>query len=330
MPQWAGCNGSEREEPRANAPLRLYGNTAIQPVDGHRLLGERILGSGQGLMLRSERHSLLLALAVLATFGATAARALAQTRPGVVRVEWKAANILVYPDTAAGVTMWMATNAHARVGGRPLTREIIEHFHPDSLRDWLVYTRQLLTLREPLSGDTLPIVSSGLVRGADGTAIAAGRRRKKRELDRLTRLAIAPREGEALLFDLDRSDVDTLLDAFEAAAAQSAVVSRQLGTPAASLGKRVTAASPDLHERPPKYPPDRLAHHQEGEVWLTFVVGADGVVDPSSIVVYLSDHPAFEASVRDYFRVTPYIPATVDGQPVRMLTQQRFVFSIAR
>jgi TonB family protein len=327
----------------------LYGRAARQLVQKQHPFGERILGSGHGLMLHSERHSLhFLArlprpeplacvhavlrapLALLVTLGVNATCILAQTRPGVVRVEWPAANVLVYPDTTAGVAVWLATNAHAKVGRRPVSRELTESFHPDSLRDWLIYTRQLLALREPLPGDTLPMVSSGVMRGLGGTAFAVGRWRKKNKLDRLTRLVIAPRGEEALLFDLERQQLDTLLDAFEVAASQSAVVVRSSPPRDTTLANRVTVAAPPPNTRVPEYPEERRRHGREGEVWLSFVVGADGMVDPESIVVYLSDHWAFEQSVRHYLQEARYIPATFDGRPVKMLTRQRFVFSIAR
>lgn len=82
---------------------------------------------------------LLLACAVLAI----AAPARAQRDPGqAVRLTWPVANVLVYPDSESGVGVWVATNVHAVVDGRRASREAILRLHPDSLTDWLIYTRQ--------------------------------------------------------------------------------------------------------------------------------------------------------------------------------------------
>ena len=258
--------------------------------------------------------------------------AAAQTRAGVVRVEWPAANVLVYPDTMTGVTMWMATNAHAKVGSRPVVREIVDHFHPDSLRDWIFYTRQLIALREPIPGDTAPMVSSGIVRGSNGTSVAAARWRKKNKLEPTNRLVIATPNEEPLLFDLERAELDTLLDAFEASLVNSrwneSLLARAAPPPESS--GRFTPVSLLSSAFHPIYPEERRYKNGEGEVWVTFTVGRDGLVDPASILIYLSDHSAFERSVRDFLRDVRFKPATADGQPVKMLTQQRFVFSIKR
>jgi TonB family protein len=256
----------------------------------------------------------------------------AQERPAeLIRVKWDVANLLVYPDSNVGVILWVATNARAEIDGRRAEREMVLRFHPDTLRDWLIYTHQLLALEgPPIAGDTSSIVTSGVLTGSGGAGIAVARRRVKQRLDRKVRVVIAPpAHGQLLLFELERPAVDSLLSALEAVEPKS----RYRPEHNDSLGgtAHVERAAEPTGRRPHlQYPDEAQRDGREGEVWVRFVVGPDGRVDLSTVQALLSDGDDFEQAVRAYLRNARFLPAVADGQPVKALMAQRFVFAFRR
>lgn len=243
------------------------------------------------------------------------------------RVRWPAANLLVYPDPSGAVALWFATNTRASLAGRRVSQEVTSKFVPDDVTLWTTLTRQLLELKgPPVPGDTAPVVVSGALGATNGGALVAGRRRKGASLESTVRLVLSPKEPErALLFELRRDQVAQLISAMDSVAIGS-VYRPQADSVSERTGTQVWMREDS--RRAPQYPRELQARGIEGEVWLTFVVDADGSVDMTSLRTWLSDDPGFEGSVRDYLRRARYVPATVGGVAVRRRVAQRFLFGL--
>lgn len=67
-----------------------------------------------------------------------------------------------------------------------------------------------------------------------------------------------------------------------------------------------------------RYPDSLVGARVSGSVMATFVVNADGRVDPSSVRILSSPNPAFNAPTQNVLRRARFRPATVRGQPVRV------------
>lgn len=67
-----------------------------------------------------------------------------------------------------------------------------------------------------------------------------------------------------------------------------------------------------------RYPAQLQANRVSGRVMASFVVGADGRVDPSSIQIVNSPNPGFNAPTQSVLRRARFRPATVKGQAVRV------------
>lgn len=80
--------------------------------------------------------------------------------------------------------------------------------------------------------------------------------------------------------------------------------------------------------RPPEYPAGLRGQHMEGQVDAQFVVTERGMVDPGTIRILRSTDPEFSESVRRHLHTARYIPALIDGRPVRQVVQQSFVFGM--
>jgi TonB family protein len=74
---------------------------------------------------------------------------------------------------------------------------------------------------------------------------------------------------------------------------------------------------------PPRYPKELLATRDTGTVVLRAIVEATGRVDPKSIEVVSSPHPAFTRAAIQTLRESRFIPAEVQtpGRPGRLVSQ---------
>ena len=247
------------------------------------------------------------------------------------RVRWKAANLLVYPDSTRGVLVWLATNAYATIDGQPARQELHARFAPDSVFGWVVMTRQLLALKAPpLAGDTASYVASGFLRDESGLRLAVARMREGSGLRDGARLLVVPAGAAPFVFDLAAGELDTLLAAAEAAAGQS-----RLAPPAtkAAEGQRRDESQVELLREgrlTPLYPDDLKRAGIEGEVWAEFVVDETGRVDLSTFRPHLSDDSGFERAVTTWLGNARFRPATVEGRPVRQRVYERFTFQLTR
>ncbi len=86
---------------------------------------------------------------------------------------------------------------------------------------------------------------------------------------------------------------------------------------------------PERLSGPPlRYPAPLRAARIEGFVIIQFVIDTTGQVEPSSLRIAQSTHPAFEGPVRDVVRKSLYRPARVRGVAVRILVEMRFNFNM--
>lgn len=80
----------------------------------------------------------------------------------------------------------------------------------------------------------------------------------------------------------------------------------------------------------PVYPPELRAQRVEGEVDAQFVVNPDGTVDMTTLSWLRSTDMRFTEAVRQCLLRARFIPATIDGRPVRQVVQQAFMFNLGR
>ncbi len=90
------------------------------------------------------------------------------------------------------------------------------------------------------------------------------------------------------------------------------------------------AAAPLGRPRTPVYPEALRLQRIEGAVIAEFVVDARGRVEEDSFRVLESAHALFEPAVRRAVLATRFRPARFQGEAVRQLVQQRFVFTLTR
>jgi TonB family protein len=82
-----------------------------------------------------------------------------------------------------------------------------------------------------------------------------------------------------------------------------------------------------LHLAEPRYPEALRQAGIEGSVTVTYIVDAAGLVEPSSIRIVSSDHPAFAAAVLASVGTARFTPGRVQGRAVRVLVRQIIRFA---
>lgn len=80
----------------------------------------------------------------------------------------------------------------------------------------------------------------------------------------------------------------------------------------------------------PPFPEELRRSNSRGEVRASFVVSADGRIEPASFRVISATHLAFGESVRRSLHCMRFAAAELNRQPVRSLAQQAFVFDMQR
>lgn len=81
-----------------------------------------------------------------------------------------------------------------------------------------------------------------------------------------------------------------------------------------------------LSQPVPRYPPALAAIGVEGRVKVEFVIDTAGQVEPASVRVLESSHPAFEDAARATVVGASFRPARLSTRPVRQLTRQAIRF----
>ena len=81
---------------------------------------------------------------------------------------------------------------------------------------------------------------------------------------------------------------------------------------------------------PPKYPDSLKKANVEGEVLIEFVVDTAGRMEPGSMRIVRTSHPAFSNAVVATVGSARFAPGLMERRPVRQVVNQRFIFSRKR
>ena len=90
------------------------------------------------------------------------------------------------------------------------------------------------------------------------------------------------------------------------------------------------AAAPRPGNPAPIYPAALRSAQVEGTVLARFVVDSVGRAESASIEFPEATHPQFAEAVRQSLLRSRYLPAVLNGRPVRQLVEQRFAFTLTR
>ncbi len=236
------------------------------------------------------------------------------------RLAWGNVNVLITADSSRGLRLWVMTSPLQ--SGTP-RRVFVARFDPDSMTPWVATARGVLSAARDRS-DSGQRRETPVLQSTDGSAIALAR----------------PADGTgwpplAQIYFLHRSSPSSwYLEAPEKDAKRLLALLLQQS----QLSRIQPEAPPDIFEPNPMDSaacPTLLTGNPQpafpsgappGEVWLTFVVQADGTTDPTSFHVWLSDGTALTRAAVQALSRSRFTPAHIGGSAVAARVYQRVTF----
>jgi TonB family protein len=238
-----------------------------------------------------------------------------------IRVTAPLLDLVVFPDTLYGVSLWASPGLGSKEGHRETKIDRL-FFLPETITAWLPAAQRLAD-----SAAWLPVTTNG---GILGVRLEADRGMSSFLLGYVTRAAYGQRfffrietgEGAPWQAPVPDSTVHAVIRALIIANGPSRIVPLDSSKQRAFMPGEEDEL-PRMTKRPSLHYP---AHSPEGRVWIQYVVDSTGTVDLASVQVVLSDGPAFEQEVRRALKDMRFEPGRHAGHPVRVLVFQTFVF----
>lgn len=242
----------------------------------------------------------------------------------VTRLAWGALNVLVEADSTQGTRLWAQTSSLG-YDGRPLA--FVGSFDPERLADWLDRAYVVLARTPPPVADSIQALVTPRLLARDSSRLVVIRRRVKGKwTKRASILLVGPSERDPWSINVTLEEGNQFLQALFLRAAESGLSPNTAALAEANPMVAATCPSPLPGNPKPAYPPVREWAGRAGEVFMSFVVRADGSTDPESFRALMFDHAALADAVYRALKESRYRPATVNGQPIDVRVFQRVIF----
>ena len=245
---------------------------------------------------------------------------------GVTRLAWGSVNVLVQADTVSGVRLWAQTSS---LGYRGEPRAFVASFDPAAVEPWLDRANLVVRYQGAPPADSVLALETPPLTANDGSQLVLIRRRSKRGWQpRLTILLVGPGDVHSWSISARPEEASSFLNALFHRLPESRFQPELVAEVDANPFRADQCPYPLAGNPIPEFPVELRHVIGESEVWLTFVVLADGSPDATSFHAIMYDRPAFvDASVAALLR-SRYSPGKVNGQPVPVRVSQRVVFRL--
>lgn len=243
----------------------------------------------------------------------------------IARLAWGSVNVVVQSDTVNGVLLWAETSSLTE---SPRDLRFAASFDPQLVDSWLEFANVVVRNVKPPGDSDVALTTPQLV-ARDGSRMVLLRRRKESQWDPHTAvLLVDPAQTVKWYIDVPADGAHDLLEVLFRQSGRSRQRPDTTGVHDANPIQPRDCPQP-IGSGPVLYYPEMLRRMRvSGEVWMDYVIRADGTADPTSFRVVLSDHPFFAESVISAVRHAHYRPAQVGGVPVAARVHQRFTFRI--
>lgn len=273
-------------------------------------------------MRRTNSRLTLLCLTLVI---ASAPRLPAQTflpPASVERLKWGTVNVLIRSDTAHGLELWVNTSIYWR--GSP--RRYSDQLDPDSVPGWLDKANAIVMTESKPPGKSAIMIDS--ITTTSGGIVAIMRRSAgARWADHVLLVVKDKPTARPWGVDADLGQMQDFIHSAFVHASRSTYLPDSLGHGGSQVAEDSVDAPPQVHScRIPPTPTGPGGELESGEVWTEYIVSADGDVEPSKMVVLLSDGPDLtRAAIRSILSCR-FKAGTVGGKPVDVLVRQRVLF----
>ena len=228
------------------------------------------------------------------------------------RLLWGSVNVLLLPDSSAGIRLWVQATSHAYDNDPP--QLFIGAFDPDSFDTWLSQAQSVVHPADSIPASEMKDLKTPHLTALDGAFLYLDRRNRAPGLEPVVTFSFY--DNEALKFWSLEVSTQQFRD-FLTAAARPLSLSRLKPMPGDPY-----RPNPINGSRCPK-PVDRhaFAYFSEfrSQVWVEFVVDAAGHVEEGSLRLLVGNDPALRDELQQRLPSLRFSPCTVNGQPVRTL-----------
>lgn len=267
-----------------------------------------------------------LVLLLLGGGFSTAAAQHWEPSPAVTRLAWGALNVLVEADSTQGTRVWAQTSSIG-YDGRPLA--FVGSFDPERLADWLDRAHVILARTPPRVADSIHTLLSPRLFARDSSRLVVIRHRNRGKwAKRVSILLVGPSERDPWSIDATLEEANQFLQALFLRAAESGLKPGSTAVAEANPMVAATCPSPLPGNPQPAYPALREWAGRAGEVFMSFVVRADGSTDPESFRALMFAAAAFADAAYRALKESRYRPATLNGQPIDVRVFQRVSFRV--
>jgi len=273
----------------------------------------------------SWRRAVLKRVMLLIVAGAAAHPTQAQeVIPGGSWFDWQGLAVRIFPDSLTGVELTVSQG--------PQSKPFNAHLDPAEIRGWKVANDSVLLATNPEAGDTSKVLVGPTLQDDGRFKMALGRLRSGSAWSPQVRWYLEETERLGpLVVEIGSNQARDLLEGIDRAAQVSGLDTsyHECGHPAGTAPEDSVNHPQVAKSSIPDYPPDFQTRGVGGEVWLRFVVKADGGPDPASIVVLWATAHEFAESARKSMAKWRFRPATQGGVPISCRITQSIKYKTA-
>lgn len=240
---------------------------------------------------------------------------------GTAEFRWTFVNVLVVPDTSAGVEVVIVTTPGAVPHEDSLPYLFYRHaFQPQEALAWATSAESLLA-SGAIDKSTQPLT---LVARDSSLLVIAWEpgERSQRKTSLVSYPRPTPKDDKPLAIRLDSADVVAFLDSLRAKSNLSRVNAKASPPDPTLIPADAVGEKPAVLSAPPvQYPEDLRLSAIQGTVILQAIVDTSGQVEIHSLKVIRSTYAQFSDAALNVLRRTRFRPARINGRPVRVLIQ---------
>jgi hypothetical protein len=269
----------------------------------------------------------LAPLLLLAPLGSAAAQHW-QPSTDATRLNWGTVNVLVSGNPTRGVQIRAMTSG---VNYDGTAKRYSAGFDPELVEPWLNEANAVVTYNHPPTSDSTRALETPPLSAIDGSRLVVRRKRKKNgwESD-VSLIFLAPAGGHSWSISAERKEATQFLQALLLAETKSGMSAQADDNAMQLVNSLELDQGPVMLSHPPLNFPAASSPGtpRQDEVWLEYIVGADGIPEPDSFVAVWFDDPRFVDEAVKVIAQARFQPGMVNGHPARALVSQPFVFRV--
>lgn len=277
------------------------------------------------------RHSMIVRILLLCALTVALPCAAQDATPRLERVTWPLMDFVVLGDSIHGTQVIVSPNLKS-IQGRARASHMTLAVEPGVARRWAAGVAAVAeSVAAMPRGDRTPFHTVPLLANRGRTRLIVSMDRDAPRSTPFALMLVDSVKETGWSVQASLKHLRSLLIALDAIAAESGLDSLAQGVGGTPFRECDLDQAPEFPKRfTLRYPALALRDREEGRVLAKYVVDSSGAVLGDSVSILLSDGPGFSQSVRRALPGATFVPGRRNGQPVRTVVWQWFVFKVRR